>query len=84
MKYLIVIEKARNGFSAYSPDLPGCVAAAKTRLGVERLMKSAISIHLEGLRAERRRIPVPRSSASYWEAPTKRIGGSARARSRRA
>ena len=66
-RYLIVIEKTRTGFSAFSPDLPGCVATGSTRKGVEREMKSAIEFHIEGLRAEREKIPLPKAQASYCE-----------------
>lgn len=69
MKFLIVIEKSRTGFSAYSPDLPGCVATGKTRVLVERAMRRAVEFHLEGLRAEHMEVPKPRSSSSYVEVP---------------
>lgn len=52
MKYLIVIEATPTGYSAYSPDVPGCVATGQTRDQVEREMADAISFHLEGLKAE--------------------------------
>lgn len=67
MKFLIVIEKTKTGFSAYSPDLPGCVATGRTRPQVERSMREAIEFHLEGLRAERMDVPKPRSYSSYVE-----------------
>ena len=69
MKYLIVIEQTRTGFSAYSPDLPGCVATGATREEVQREMQSAISFHVEGLRAEGMAVPPPSSSSSYVEIP---------------
>ena len=69
MKYLIVIEKARRGYSAYSPDVPGCIAAGSTRARTERAMRRAISLHLEALRAEGAKLPVPRASSSYVEVP---------------
>jgi predicted RNase H-like HicB family nuclease len=69
MKYLIVIEQTRTGFSAYSPDLPGCVATGATREEVEREMQSAIAFHVEGLRAEGLVVPPPSSSSSYVEIP---------------
>jgi predicted RNase H-like HicB family nuclease len=69
MKFLIVIEKTKTGFSAYSPDLPGCVATGRTRAQVERAMRGAIEFHLEGLRAERMEVPKPRSTSSYVEVP---------------
>jgi predicted RNase H-like HicB family nuclease len=49
-KYLIVIEPTPTGLSAYSPDLPGCVAAGITREDVEQNMREAIAFHLDGLR----------------------------------
>jgi predicted RNase H-like HicB family nuclease len=67
MKYLIVIERTRTGFSAYPPDLPGCIATGDTRDEVEREMKGAIGLHLEGLKAEGMAIPQPSSSSSYVE-----------------
>ena len=69
MKYLIVIEKSKTGFSAYSPDIPGCVATGRTREEAEREMKSAITYHLEGLRNEGMSLPTPHSSSSYVEVP---------------
>jgi predicted RNase H-like HicB family nuclease len=69
MKYLIVIEKTRTGFSAYSPDIAGCVAAAKTRPGIERMMRGAIEFHFEGLRSMGHRIPRPSSRSAYVEVP---------------
>jgi predicted RNase H-like HicB family nuclease len=65
MKYLIVIEKTAAGYSAYSPDLPGCMATGDTRDHVEDEMKTAIAFHVEGLRHEGRRVPTPHTSASY-------------------
>jgi predicted RNase H-like HicB family nuclease len=69
MKYLIVIEQTQTGFSAYSPDLPGCIATANTREDVEREMKGTIAFHLDGLKAEGMPIPPPNSSSSYIEIP---------------
>jgi predicted RNase H-like HicB family nuclease len=67
MKYLIVIEPTRTGFSAYSPDLPGCISTGATREEVERNMQEAIELHLEGLREEGYPIPEPSTSSSYVE-----------------
>lgn len=66
-RYLIVIEGVPGeGFSAYAPDLPGCVAAAATREDCEREMSGAIALHLEGLRAAGELVPEPSElSASY-------------------
>jgi predicted RNase H-like HicB family nuclease len=59
-QYLIVIEgNADAGFSAYAPDLPGCLAAAATREDVEREMRDAIAFHLEGLQDAGEPIPEP-------------------------
>lgn len=56
-KYLIIFEKSKTGFSAYSPDLPGCVASGKTKVETEKLMKEAIEFHLEGMIEEGMEIP---------------------------
>lgn len=62
MKYLVVIEKAKSGFSAYSPDIPGCIASGKTRKVVEKRMKEAIQFHLEGLKELGEKKPKPTSA----------------------
>ena len=67
-RYLIVIEKTATGFSAYSPDLPGCVATGATREAVESEMQSAIEFHLEGLREAGEPVPTPSTEAAYCEA----------------
>ena len=59
MKYLIVLEKTATGFSAYSPDLPGCIATGETEAEVTANMKEAIEFHLDGLREEGMVVPVP-------------------------
>ena len=69
MKYLIVIESTATGFSAYSPDVPGCIATGSTRDEVEREMKAAIEFHLDGLREEGLDVPKPHTSSSYVEVP---------------
>ncbi|MFM8559997.1 MAG: type II toxin-antitoxin system HicB family antitoxin [bacterium] len=68
MRYGIVIERTRTGFSAWSPDLDGCVAAARSRPAVIKAMAKAIALHLEGLRSEGRRRPAP-SSVAWVEGP---------------
>ena len=65
MKYLIVIEKTGTGYSAYSPDIPGCVATGTTRDDAEREMKSAVAFHIEGLKSEGIALPTPHSSSLY-------------------
>ena len=65
----IVVEQTRTGFSAYSPDLPGCVATGATRDAVEKAMRQAIEFHLDGMRAERLVVPEPRSYSTYVDVP---------------
>ena len=67
MRFLIVVEKAKAGYSAYSPDLPGCVATGTTRQRALSRMRSAIRLHLVGLRAQGRRVPVPKAFSTYVE-----------------
>lgn len=64
-EYLVVIEKADTNYSAYSPDLPGCVATGDTREETLQRMRDAIAMHLEGLRQDGLPIPAPASSAEY-------------------
>ena len=66
-KYLIVIEETDGGFSAYSPDVPGCVSTGATRADVERNMQEAIAFHLDGLREDGQPVPRPSTSAAYVE-----------------
>ena len=66
-RYLIVIERTETGYSAYSPDLPGCISTGQTREEVERNMREAVEFHLDGLREEGYPIPPPRSEAVYCE-----------------
>ena len=66
-RYLIIIEDTATGFSAYSPDLPGCVATGATRAEVESEMHDAIEFHIEGLRLSGFDVPEPRSHAAYCE-----------------
>jgi predicted RNase H-like HicB family nuclease len=68
-KYLIVIEEAGSGYSAFSPDLEGCVATGRTREEVERHMREAIAFHLEGLRLEGLEVPQPHTYSAYVEVP---------------
>lgn len=68
-KYLIVIEKTDSGFSAYSPDLPGCVSTGRSQVEVEENMREAIAFHLDGLREEGQPVPEPQSYSAYVELP---------------
>jgi predicted RNase H-like HicB family nuclease len=67
MRYAIVIEKAGDNYSAYVPDLPGCIATGATVSEVEAQMREAIAYHLEGLRADGLPAPQPASQVSYLE-----------------
>lgn len=69
MQYLIVIEKTETGYSAYSPDLPGCVSTGATREDVEQNMHEAIEFHLDGLKLEGLDLPQPTTSSAYVEVP---------------
>ncbi len=64
-RFLVVIEEAGKNYSAYSPDLPGCVAAGDTREETERFMYEAIQMHLEGLREDGLPIPASTTIAEY-------------------
>ena len=67
MKYLIIVEKSETGYSAYSPDLSGCIATGDTQNEAERNMHEAIEFHIEGLKKEGFEIPLPTSHSSYVE-----------------
>ncbi|HBN78095.1 MAG TPA: hypothetical protein DD473_20255 [Planctomycetaceae bacterium] len=67
-KYLIVIEKTTNNFSAFSPDLPGCIATGATHEEVEERMREAIPLHIDGMREDGIDVPPPSSVAEYIEA----------------
>jgi predicted RNase H-like HicB family nuclease len=68
MRYAVVIEKADGNYSAYVPDLPGCVATGPTVDAVEREIRKAIRFHIDGLRADGRPVPAPTSVIEYVEA----------------
>jgi len=65
MRYAVVIEKAAKNFSAYVPDLPGCVATGATLKETEQLIREAIELHLSGLRDDGAPIPQPSSQVDY-------------------
>lgn len=67
MRYAIVIEKAQNNYSAYVPDLPGCIATGSTVEEVEIQIREAIEFHLDGLREDGTPIPQPSSRVEYVE-----------------
>lgn len=68
MRYVVVIEKAEGNYSAYVPDLPGCVATGPTIKAVEEEIRTAIRFHIDGLEADGLPIPMPTSIAEYVEA----------------
>ena len=67
-RYLVIIEKANNNYSAFSPDVPGCVATGETRETAEREMHAALQMHLKGLREDGLPLPEPSASIGYVEA----------------
>ena len=64
-RFLIIIQKANNNYSAYSPDLPGCVATGTTRDETEKNMHEAIEMHINGLQEDNLPIPESKSFAEY-------------------
>jgi predicted RNase H-like HicB family nuclease len=67
LRYAVVIEKADGNYSAYVPDLPGCVATGMTPEDAERQIREAIEFHLDGLREDGVSIPPPSSKVQYVE-----------------
>jgi predicted RNase H-like HicB family nuclease len=67
MKYAVVIEVAGTNFSAYVPDLPGCIATGQTITETENEIRSAIQFHLEGMKEDGQPIPEPSSAVEYVE-----------------
>ena len=65
--YCFVIEKTDNGYSAYIPDLPGCIAAGDTREETEDLIRDAVKYHLEIMREHGEPIPEPQASTGFVE-----------------
>jgi predicted RNase H-like HicB family nuclease len=66
-KYAVVYERSRTGYSAYVPDLPGCIAAAKTFRQTRKLIREAIEFHIEGLREAGERVPKPTTQTETVE-----------------
>ena len=64
-RFLIVIEKANANYSAYSPDLPGCIATGKTKDQAAKNMHEAIELHIKGLKEDKEPIPKSHASAEY-------------------
>jgi predicted RNase H-like HicB family nuclease len=67
VKYTVVYERTARNYSAYVPDLPGCVAAAKTKTETRRLIKEAIRLHIEAMREAGEPIPEPGTSTELIE-----------------
>lgn len=65
MKYLVVIEKTNDNFSAYLPDIPGCIATGKTKEDARQNILEALAMHLEGLKEDGLPVPEPASEADY-------------------
>ncbi len=68
MRYVVVIEKGEHNYSAYVPDLPGCVSTGKTLDEVKRNIREAVEFHLEGMREDGLPIPEPATISDYVEA----------------
>ena len=66
-KYLVIFEKAKENYSAYSPDIPGCAATGETLAETEKNIKEAISFHIEGLKEDGLPVPEPNSFTEYVE-----------------
>ena len=65
MKYAVIIEKTQTGYSAYVPDLPGCVSVGSTREEVDRNIREAIALYLDELREQGSPVPVPTTDTEY-------------------
>ena len=71
MDYLVVIEKATQGYGAYVPDLPGVGVAGRTLPEVRRLIRRAVELHVSGLREDKLPIPLPRARSEWVDVPRK-------------
>ena len=68
MRYVMIIEKGERNYSAYLPDLPGCIVTGKTLKEIKQLMREAVELHLRGMREDGLPIPEPTSLVEYVEA----------------
>jgi predicted RNase H-like HicB family nuclease len=68
VRYLVVVEKTENNYSAYVPDLPGCIATGATVEDVQQNIREAIAMHMEGLREDGLPVPAPQTQAEFVEA----------------
>lgn len=67
MRYMVIIEQGETSFGAYVPDLPGCIAAGETEQEALELIQEAIEFHLEGLKDDGSKIPLPHSYSKFVE-----------------
>ncbi len=67
MKYLVVIEKGRRSWGAHVPDLRGCIAVAKTKAQVMKLIRETIEFHIDGLKQAGAKVPRPHSEGKFVE-----------------
>ena len=67
--FLVIVEQGKRNYSAYSPDVPGCIATGRTLDEVRQNMREALAFHLEGLKLENLTLPVPHTFAEYLEVP---------------
>lgn len=67
MRYAVVIEQAEGNYSAYIPDLPGCMATGATVAEVDKAIREAVAFHIEGLREDGLSVPLPASRVAYVE-----------------
>lgn len=75
VKYLAVVEQGPENYSAYLPDVPGCVATGKTVEETLRLLAEALELHLKGLKEDGLPLPLPSSVAEYIELPPRQVAG---------
>jgi len=68
MRYLVVVEKTENNYSAYVPDLPGCIATGATAEDVQQNIREAIAMHMKGLREDGLPVPATQTQAEFVEA----------------
>jgi predicted RNase H-like HicB family nuclease len=65
MRYMVVVERGETSWGAHVPDLPGCIAVAKTRGEVSKLVREAIDFHIHGLKEDGLPVPKPRSESEF-------------------
>jgi predicted RNase H-like HicB family nuclease len=65
IKYLVVFEKTKTGYSAFVPDLPGCISTGRTRKDIEKNIQEAIEFHVEGLKLDGEKIPEPTDNYAF-------------------